>query len=143
MWLKCWLGKPLFFLLPIFWSSSFHINVLQIDGSEPAEFGKKFINPWSTFTIEELSKKIHPQITKYDVRQFAYIYFAFLSNFPVLFLISLILAFWHLFQGYHLSKKVYSGKVALSSLKKSSRNKIIEIGNFHDFATWFWLVALK
>ncbi|KAK6241708.1 hypothetical protein SCA6_007097 [Theobroma cacao] len=68
----------------------------KIDGSEPAEFGKKFINPWSTFTIEELSKKIHPQITKYD--------------------------------GYHLSKKVYSGKVALSSLKKSSRNKIIEIG---------------
>ncbi|KAK9000883.1 hypothetical protein V6N11_081365 [Hibiscus sabdariffa] len=32
------------------------------------------------------------------------------------------------YDGYHLSKKVYSGKVALSSLKKSSRNKIIEIG---------------
>ncbi|XWS68670.1 hypothetical protein CRYUN_Cryun04dG0110900 [Craigia yunnanensis] len=31
-------------------------------------------------------------------------------------------------KGYNLSKKVYSGKVALSSLKKSSRNKIIEIG---------------
>ncbi|KAK8558924.1 hypothetical protein V6N13_098538 [Hibiscus sabdariffa] len=31
-------------------------------------------------------------------------------------------------KGYHLSKKAYSGKVALSSLKKSSRNKIIEIG---------------
>ncbi|XVE92741.1 hypothetical protein REPUB_Repub01dG0125700 [Reevesia pubescens] len=68
----------------------------KIDRSEPVVLGKKFINPWSTFTIEELSKKIHPQIKKYD--------------------------------GYHLSKKVYSGKVALSSLKKSSRNKVIEIG---------------
>ncbi|XP_022748931.1 mitotic checkpoint serine/threonine-protein kinase BUB1 [Durio zibethinus] len=68
----------------------------KIDRGEQDEFGKKFINPWSTFTMEELSKKIHPQITNYD--------------------------------GYHLSKKVYSGKVALSLLKKSSRNKIIEIG---------------
>ncbi|GLT26028.1 hypothetical protein SLA2020_011190 [Shorea laevis] len=32
------------------------------------------------------------------------------------------------YDGYHLSKKVFSGKVALSSLKKSSRNQIIEIG---------------
>ncbi|XWS54168.1 hypothetical protein CRYUN_Cryun10bG0066400 [Craigia yunnanensis] len=31
-------------------------------------------------------------------------------------------------KGYHLSKKVYYGKVALSTSKKSSRNKIIEIG---------------
>ncbi|XVF66805.1 hypothetical protein PTKIN_Ptkin10aG0067200 [Pterospermum kingtungense] len=68
----------------------------KIDRSEQVEHGQNFINPWSTFTKEELSRKIHPQITKYD--------------------------------GYHLSKKVYSGKVALSSLKKSSRNKIIEIG---------------
>ncbi|XP_039018056.1 mitotic checkpoint serine/threonine-protein kinase BUB1-like isoform X3 [Hibiscus syriacus] len=68
----------------------------KVDGDEHAEFGKKFINPWSPFTVEELLKKIQPQITKYDV--------------------------------YHLSKKAYSGKVALSSLKKYSRNKIIEIG---------------
>ncbi|XP_022764101.1 mitotic checkpoint serine/threonine-protein kinase BUB1-like [Durio zibethinus] len=68
----------------------------KIDGGELVEFGKKFINPWSAFTTEKLSKKIHPQIIKYD--------------------------------GYLLSKKVYSGKVALCSLKKSSRNKIIEIG---------------
>ncbi|GMY10146.1 mitotic checkpoint serine/threonine-protein kinase BUB1 [Fagus crenata] len=32
------------------------------------------------------------------------------------------------YDGYHQSTKVYTGKVALSSLKKSSRNKIIEIG---------------
>ncbi|KAL4318919.1 hypothetical protein GQ457_18G014660 [Hibiscus cannabinus] len=68
----------------------------KVDGDEQVESGKKYINPWSPFTIEELLKKIQPHITKYD--------------------------------GYHLSKKVYSGKVALSSLKKSSRNKIIEIG---------------
>ncbi|KAE8687790.1 Mitotic checkpoint serine/threonine-protein kinase BUB1 [Hibiscus syriacus] len=68
----------------------------KVNGDEQVEFGKKFINPWSPFTVEELLKKIQPQLTKYD--------------------------------GYHLSKKVYPGKVALSSLKKSSRNKIIEIG---------------
>uniref|UniRef100_A0A2N9GGX0 Protein kinase domain-containing protein n=1 Tax=Fagus sylvatica TaxID=28930 RepID=A0A2N9GGX0_FAGSY len=32
------------------------------------------------------------------------------------------------YDGYHQSTKAYTGKVALSSLKKSSRNKIIEIG---------------
>ncbi|KAH9743935.1 mitotic checkpoint serine/threonine-protein kinase BUB1 [Citrus sinensis] len=32
------------------------------------------------------------------------------------------------FEGYHRSNKVYSGKVALSSLNNSSRNKTIEIG---------------
>ncbi|KAL6138003.1 hypothetical protein ACLB2K_063291 [Fragaria x ananassa] len=32
------------------------------------------------------------------------------------------------FDGYHATNKAYSGKVALSSLKKSSRNKTIEIG---------------
>ncbi|KAI3802254.1 hypothetical protein L1987_30384 [Smallanthus sonchifolius] len=32
------------------------------------------------------------------------------------------------YQGYHASSKCYSGKVALSSLHKSVRNKIIEIG---------------
>ncbi|OMP08960.1 hypothetical protein COLO4_05950 [Corchorus olitorius] len=68
----------------------------KIERSESVEFGKNLIDPWSTFTMEELLKKIARQITKYD--------------------------------GYHLSKKVYSGKVALSLLKKSSRNKIIEIG---------------
>ncbi|XP_028761683.1 mitotic checkpoint serine/threonine-protein kinase BUB1 [Neltuma alba] len=32
------------------------------------------------------------------------------------------------FDGYHSSNKAYAGKVALSSLKNSSRNKIVEIG---------------
>ncbi|XP_062020062.1 mitotic checkpoint serine/threonine-protein kinase BUB1 [Rosa rugosa] len=32
------------------------------------------------------------------------------------------------YDGYHSTTKAYSGKVALSSLKNSSRNKIIEIG---------------
>uniref|UniRef100_A0A5B7CE93 Putative mitotic checkpoint serine/threonine-protein kinase BUB1 n=1 Tax=Davidia involucrata TaxID=16924 RepID=A0A5B7CE93_DAVIN len=32
------------------------------------------------------------------------------------------------YEGYHPSRKVYSGKVALSSLHKSARNKVIEIG---------------
>ncbi|KAK9284607.1 hypothetical protein L1049_023783 [Liquidambar formosana] len=32
------------------------------------------------------------------------------------------------YDGYHLSTKAYSGKVSLSSLQNSSRNKIIEIG---------------
>ncbi|KAF8413853.1 hypothetical protein HHK36_001847 [Tetracentron sinense] len=32
------------------------------------------------------------------------------------------------YNGYHTSTKVYSGKVSLSSLRNSSRNKIIEIG---------------
>ncbi|KAF5481316.1 hypothetical protein F2P56_001977 [Juglans regia] len=32
------------------------------------------------------------------------------------------------YDGYHSSQKAYSGKVALSSLQNSSRNKIIEIG---------------
>ncbi|PPS10210.1 hypothetical protein GOBAR_AA10425 [Gossypium barbadense] len=68
----------------------------KVAGGEQVEVGMKLINPWSAFIVEELLKKIHPRITKYD--------------------------------GYHLSKKAYSGKVALSSLKKSSRNKIIEIG---------------
>lgn len=34
-----------------------------------------------------------------------------------------------LFQGYHPNAKAYSGKVALSSLQKSARNKVIDIGN--------------
>ncbi|MBA0573245.1 hypothetical protein Golob_000528 [Gossypium lobatum] len=71
-------------------------SLAKVDGGEQVEVGIKLINPWSAFILEELLKKIHPRITKYD--------------------------------GYHLSKKAYSGKVALSSLKKSSRNKIIEIG---------------
>ncbi|KAI3718442.1 hypothetical protein L6452_19313 [Arctium lappa] len=32
------------------------------------------------------------------------------------------------YEGYHASSKCYSGKVALSSLQKSARNKVIEIG---------------
>ncbi|CAH1428764.1 unnamed protein product [Lactuca virosa] len=32
------------------------------------------------------------------------------------------------YTGYHESNKCYSGKVALSSLLKSARNKVIEIG---------------
>lgn len=39
----------------------------------------------------------------------------------------------HLFQGYHPSNKAYSGKVALSSLQNSSRNKIIDIGEWLSF----------
>ncbi|XP_025654592.1 serine hydroxymethyltransferase 1, mitochondrial isoform X1 [Arachis hypogaea] len=35
------------------------------------------------------------------------------------------------FQGYHLSTKSYTGKVALSTLKNASRNKVIEIGNIY------------
>ncbi|QHN96157.1 Serine hydroxymethyltransferase 1 [Arachis hypogaea] len=35
------------------------------------------------------------------------------------------------FYGYHLSTKSYTGKVALSTLKNASRNKVIEIGNIH------------
>ncbi|KAL4315383.1 hypothetical protein AHAS_Ahas15G0179600 [Arachis hypogaea] len=37
----------------------------------------------------------------------------------------------HGYQGYHLSTKSYTGKVALSTLKNASRNKVIEIGNIH------------
>ncbi|XP_052208011.1 mitotic checkpoint serine/threonine-protein kinase BUB1 [Diospyros lotus] len=32
------------------------------------------------------------------------------------------------YEGYHSSNKAYSGKVALSSLQKSARNKVIDIG---------------
>ena len=35
------------------------------------------------------------------------------------------------FYGYHLSTKSYTGKVALSTLKSASRNKVIEIGNIY------------
>lgn len=35
-------------------------------------------------------------------------------------------------QGYHPSKKPYKGKVALSTLQKSARNKIIEIGEVYN-----------
>ncbi|KAI5652514.1 hypothetical protein M9H77_29701 [Catharanthus roseus] len=34
------------------------------------------------------------------------------------------------YDGYHPSKKPYKGKVALSTLQKSARNKIIEIGGY-------------
>ncbi|RYQ96825.1 hypothetical protein HN51_069533 [Arachis hypogaea] len=37
----------------------------------------------------------------------------------------------HGYQGYHLSTKSYTGKVALSTLKNASRNKVIEIGNIY------------
>ncbi|KAJ9562918.1 hypothetical protein OSB04_008078 [Centaurea solstitialis] len=36
------------------------------------------------------------------------------------------------FDGYHASSKCYSGKVTLSSLQKSARNKVIEFDNHRD-----------
>ncbi|PIA35206.1 hypothetical protein AQUCO_03600103v1 [Aquilegia coerulea] len=57
---------------------------------------KSLINPWSLDTINDLLKKMMPNMMK--------------------------------FKGYYASTKNYSGKVPLSSLQNSSRNKIIEIG---------------
>lgn len=42
-------------------------------------------------------------------------------------------------QGYHSTTKAYSGKVALSSLKSSSRNKTVEIGDSHYWLIFFFI----
>lgn len=68
------------------------------------------------------------KISKYEVRV--------LVNFYRFLLLLIILSLPHFlqyikFQGYHSAAKVYPGKVALSTLAKLVRNKvIIDIGNF-------------
>lgn len=46
------------------------------------------------------------------------------------------MSFVHIFytsmQGYHPNKKPYNGKVTLSTLQKSARNKTIEIGEIYN-----------
>lgn len=45
---------------------------------------------------------------------------------------SFVHTFYTLMQGYHPSKKPYNGKVTLSTLQKSARNKTIEIGEIYN-----------
>lgn len=68
----------------------------KIDNAENVKFEKKYVNPWSLITINDLLKKKMQQMTNYS--------------------------------GYYVSTKNYSGKVSMSSVLNSARNKIIEIG---------------
>ncbi|XP_016202706.1 mitotic checkpoint serine/threonine-protein kinase BUB1-like isoform X1 [Arachis ipaensis] len=81
----------------------------QIDYKGSTELGNIGIDPWDSSILEGLMKKINPTIKKF------YVLYACINA----------------FQGYHLSTKSYTGKVALSTLKNASRNKVIEIGNIY------------
>ncbi|OAY84785.1 Mitotic checkpoint serine/threonine-protein kinase BUB1 [Ananas comosus] len=78
------------------------VVVSSIQGQE-----QSLMNPWSASTITDLLRKKDSDIKKYN-------HIKTLSK---------------SFQGYHKSNKVYSGKISLTSLQNSSRNKVVELGN--------------
>lgn len=93
-----------------------------MDSGALAENSESYVNPWSITVIKDLLGKMKAQMSKYDVRQIRYHFHYQESN-------SISYAVVTLFQGYHPHTKAYSGKLSLSSLQKSARNKFIEIGN--------------
>lgn len=50
---------------------SFFFSILQIDDCGFIEFETCHINPWSASTMNDLLKKLNPQIMKYDVGQYS------------------------------------------------------------------------
>ena len=79
------------------------------------------MNPWSISVVKKILQNMNAE---YEVRTFAH--HSFGDNTST---VSNSYAVFEMYQGYHASSKCYSGTVALSSLQKSSRNKVIEMGN--------------
>lgn len=100
---------------------------MQVDDKESKKLEINSINPWDTSTRDSLLKKISPLMKKFDVRCFNTLLSTCL-NLTHLTNIQFPYASLNTFQGYHSSTKPYTGKVALSTLKNSSRNKVIELG---------------
>lgn len=77
--------------------------------------------------MDSLLKKIYPLIMKFDVSCFNPLLSTCL-DLTHLTKVQFPYASLNTFQGYRSSTKPYTGKVALSTLKNSSRNKVLEIG---------------
>uniref|UniRef100_A0A803N1N5 Mitotic checkpoint serine/threonine-protein kinase BUB1 n=1 Tax=Chenopodium quinoa TaxID=63459 RepID=A0A803N1N5_CHEQI len=120
---------------------SIHQNVHK----DTKKLGQTCINPWSSSTIDEVLQKILPHLVKYEVssvvlppyscsHSVSYARFYVVAETLVTYskfdygLKFVTNFFTMLFQGYHFSSKNFPGKVALSTLQKSSRNKKIKIG---------------